>query len=283
MKPREPRAQARDLTLIADEIRARIETVGDIIAIGGLLREAKRQLQHGKFLPWVTAEFDFSERTARNYMRAYRFATENAASKSATVADLKLTPSALYFLADRHFSVKDYEQCTADEVALVLNEAAEKRVTRERAEDIILTEKDRKTEQKDDEEALARGLKSGADADAADHAAFLKSLEDEQKPDEPDPLVVIAEEALAATEAATTAAAEADALLDRPSELPPPEPAPQDSPHDKAILATFEGAITALLGVRTKPLSRFKPTCIPAADLQSIVEFLQQVAAAKAV
>jgi hypothetical protein len=252
MKPRE---KARDLAEIAADIRSRIETVGDIIAIGGLLREAKCQLRHGKFLPWLAAEFDFSERTAQNYMRAHKFATKNA-----TVADLQLTPTALYALAEGYFSMDSSEyaaKVTADEVALVLKEAAEQRVTRERVEGIIFDERERK-------DAATRGFDSVADADAADAAADAVDAARRAKEEE------------------EAARAEAAAILDAGSELPSPEPtAEQPTPREQANLTTFEEAIKALRSVMTKPASEFKPTYISAADLQTIAGFLQQVAAAK--
>jgi hypothetical protein len=73
--------------------------------------------------------------------------------------------------------VKDYEQCTADEVALVHAESVSP------ASALRTSSSPKRIERRSrrDDEALA-GLKSGADADAADHAAFLKSLEDEQSP-----------------------------------------------------------------------------------------------------
>ena len=75
----------RSLAEIADAIRSKAEFLADIIAIGGDLLEAKRQLTcHGKWLPWLEREFNFSERTAQYYMKAYKFAC-----KYETVADSK--------------------------------------------------------------------------------------------------------------------------------------------------------------------------------------------------
>jgi hypothetical protein len=64
-----------------------------IIAIGRALRDVKASLPHGQFRRWLASEFGWSERTARNYMRA----AELFESKSATVADLP--PTVLYELA----------------------------------------------------------------------------------------------------------------------------------------------------------------------------------------
>lgn len=67
----------------------------NVVEIGKLLIEAKRKVVHGDWLTWLSLHFGKSERTARNYMGA----AEWVASKSATVADLKLSPGALYWLA----------------------------------------------------------------------------------------------------------------------------------------------------------------------------------------
>ena len=55
------------------------------IRIGELLSRAKSHVPHGQWLPWLTHNVAFSERTARNYMRVF----ENRETlKSANVADL---------------------------------------------------------------------------------------------------------------------------------------------------------------------------------------------------
>ena len=40
-----------------------------ILSIGQRLIEAKAMLPHGEWLPWLTEQVEFSERTARNFMR----------------------------------------------------------------------------------------------------------------------------------------------------------------------------------------------------------------------
>ena len=78
----------------ADRIRERIKkTVEDIIEIGNDLLAVKEAVPHGQFLPWIKAEFGWSERTAQNFMSvAEKF-------KSAKIADLHIQPSAAYLLA----------------------------------------------------------------------------------------------------------------------------------------------------------------------------------------
>jgi hypothetical protein len=90
----------RALSAIADDLRLALKReTANIIKIGVLLVEAKDAAGHGNFLPWLKREFSMSERSAQNYMRASRFAAEW--SKSATIADLLLSPSALYLLSGR--------------------------------------------------------------------------------------------------------------------------------------------------------------------------------------
>ncbi len=78
----------------ADRIRERIKkTVEDIIEVGNELLAVKDTLPHGQFLPWLRAEFGWSERSAQNFMGvAEKF-------KSAKIADLPIQPSAAYLLA----------------------------------------------------------------------------------------------------------------------------------------------------------------------------------------
>ncbi len=78
----------------AERIRTRMKrTAEDIIEIGGDLTLVKGTIDHGLFLKWVEAEFEMSERTARNFMAVYE------KFKTAKFADLEsFQPSALYAL-----------------------------------------------------------------------------------------------------------------------------------------------------------------------------------------
>jgi hypothetical protein len=70
-------------------------SVENAMAAGDLLIEAKAQLKHGQWLPWLRDHCAMSERTAQLYMRCAknRAAIEEQA-KSATVADLTLNEAA---------------------------------------------------------------------------------------------------------------------------------------------------------------------------------------------
>jgi Protein of unknown function (DUF3102) len=69
--------------------------ITDVIEIGRLLRECRALLVHGQWISWLNREFQWSERTARNFIAAYELAKD----KSANFADLNLNISSIYLLA----------------------------------------------------------------------------------------------------------------------------------------------------------------------------------------
>jgi len=82
--PQESRAEVYELTKSVKD--ARDKHLAVIIEIGGALRRVKELLGHGNFLPWLKAEFRWSERTARNYMSL----TAHFQGKTANFTDLDL-------------------------------------------------------------------------------------------------------------------------------------------------------------------------------------------------
>ena len=69
--------QERTPELIGAEIRMYVDAGRRVtllcgIEIGRRLCEAKELLAHGEWLPWLSRETEFSDRTAQNYMRAFR-------------------------------------------------------------------------------------------------------------------------------------------------------------------------------------------------------------------
>ena len=75
---------SRPLELITEEIVFYKRQAGaSIIEIGRRLNEAKAQLSHGEWLPWLREKVDLSERSAQNFMRLAR-----EYPNSAVVADL---------------------------------------------------------------------------------------------------------------------------------------------------------------------------------------------------
>ena len=82
--PQESRAEVHELTKSVKNARGRHLAV--IVEIGGALCRAKELLDHCDFLPWLKAEFRWSERTARNYMSL----AAHFQGKTANFADLDL-------------------------------------------------------------------------------------------------------------------------------------------------------------------------------------------------
>ena len=87
-------AQVRDIEVITTEILDAKRAGGEaILTIGRGLIEAKALLSHGEWLPWLEERVEFSERSARNFMRLARDWTNRQA-----LADLGAT-KALQLLA----------------------------------------------------------------------------------------------------------------------------------------------------------------------------------------
>jgi Protein of unknown function (DUF3102) len=71
------KVKRRSITVIAHELQAAVKREAtDVIAIGALLLEAREEIDHGDWLPWLATNFGSSESTANNYMNAARFAVE---------------------------------------------------------------------------------------------------------------------------------------------------------------------------------------------------------------
>ena len=87
---------AQQAQTAAERIRCMVKrTLEDLLAVGEDLVAVKQALPHGSFGPWLRAEFGWSERTARNFMAV----AERFGSKSATISDLHIEPTAAYLLA----------------------------------------------------------------------------------------------------------------------------------------------------------------------------------------
>jgi Protein of unknown function (DUF3102) len=70
-----------------DVITAEIQQIErrNVFDIGKLLVEANKVCDHGDWLPWLKAEFEWSHDTARNYMNAYRLADDDERVRNLTV------------------------------------------------------------------------------------------------------------------------------------------------------------------------------------------------------
>lgn len=125
-------APQRELVIIEEEIQFYKRTAGQsIIEIGKRLNEAKAQLRHGEWLPWLRNKVDISERSAQDFMRLAR-----EYSKSAEIADLGASKALALlglpvseredFVAEKH-TVDGVEKSVADMTAKELKRAIEER------------------------------------------------------------------------------------------------------------------------------------------------------------
>jgi hypothetical protein len=211
----------RELSAIVNDLKTELRAESEsILNAGRLLIEAKEQIKHGEWLRWLEREFDLSDRTAQNYMRAARFWL-----KYATVSDLvvlwgaaeNLSPSALYTISE------EMPLYTPEAIAAILKEAEGKRIDEDRAWEI---------------------------------ADSLRP-EEELLPDtELEPELQTDEEA----EAEDEAEAEAMAILDGPPpELPPTEPAQPAGPSAPEACFALSRSLGSLAPNMRSPISKASP------------------------
>ncbi|NJR39335.1 MAG: DUF3102 domain-containing protein [Leptolyngbyaceae cyanobacterium CSU_1_4] len=90
-----PSAQREIVQQRTGEIRERLQrSAQDIWEIGQRLADVRVQLKHGQFEAWLKAEFDWSRRTAYNFINVYETFQERA-----NLAQIDIATSALYLLA----------------------------------------------------------------------------------------------------------------------------------------------------------------------------------------
>ena len=129
----------RDIDIITEEINFYKQQAGmAILEIGKRLAEAKSQLSHGEWLPWLEEKVEFSERSAQQYIRLWK-----EYGKSATVADLGVRKALVLlalpeseregFAGEKHV-VGGEEKTAADMTVKELEKAiAERNAAREEA------------------------------------------------------------------------------------------------------------------------------------------------------
>lgn len=122
----------RSIDAITSEILQLKQDAGNaILGIGQRLIEAKAMLPHGDWLPWLTEQVEFSERTARNFMRLAREWTNRqaladlGAAKALTL--LALPPEERErFMAENHV-VDGEEKSVIDMTSRELEKAVKER------------------------------------------------------------------------------------------------------------------------------------------------------------
>lgn len=131
--------EERDIDVITEEINFYKQQAGiAILEIGKRLVEAKAQLSHGEWLPWLEKKVEFSERSAQQYIRLWK-----EYGKSATVADLGVRKALVLlalpeseredFAGEKH-DVNGVEKTVSDMTVKELEKAiAERNAAREEA------------------------------------------------------------------------------------------------------------------------------------------------------
>lgn len=122
----------RDIETITSEILQRKQDAGNaILDIGRLLIEAKEMLPHGEWLPWLECRVDFTDRTARKFMKLAREWTNRkalsdlGATKALTL--LALPPEEREtFMAENHI-VNGEEKTVIDMTSRELEKAIRER------------------------------------------------------------------------------------------------------------------------------------------------------------
>lgn len=130
-----PPEEVRTIEVITGEIRDAQRKGGEaILTIGRCLIEAKDQLSHGEWLPWLSEQVGYAEKTAQNFMRLAR-----EFSNPQALADLGAT-KALALLAlpaeEREQFVAEHNvvDMTSRQLQQAIRERDEARAAAERAE-----------------------------------------------------------------------------------------------------------------------------------------------------
>lgn len=213
--------EGRTIETITDEILDAKRTGGEaILTIGRCLIEAKDMLPHGEWLPWLNERVEFSERTARNFMRLAREWTNRQ-----TLADLGAA-KALTLLAlpaeEREQFVEDHNviDMSARQLKEAIRERDEARKAAEAAKADASAAEQARAKMAEDMRATQNLLESArADADSAGSRARV--LEEKLRMLQEQPVEVAVETVVdleALEQARAEAVAEMQAKLDKARE-----------------------------------------------------------------
>jgi Protein of unknown function (DUF3102) len=239
----------RTLSVIEEEIRIALKRkTDDVITLGGLLKEAKAQLKHGEWLPWLEKKFSLSETTARRYVKAHEFARSKIA-KSANLEHLKLHVSALYLLCEGQLARRTTGSrlkrvdFAPEVIEAVLEEAKDKWVGPERIQQILTEFEDAKAERQ------PAGPEPKPKPELKAEPGPKPGPKPGPEPEQPEP----------------------EAKRDQPE----PEALLEGKPQSEQ----FATSVRLLKRLMTKPIARFVGVA-PADDLETVAMFLRQVAGA---
>ena len=112
-------------------LRLKQDAGNAILGIGQRLIEAKAMLPHGEWLPWLTEQVEFSERTARNFMRLAREWTNRQAladlGAAKALTQLALPPEERERFMEENHVVDGEEKSVIDMTSRELEKAVKER------------------------------------------------------------------------------------------------------------------------------------------------------------
>ena len=213
--------EGRTIEIITDEILDAKRTGGEaILTIGRCLIEAKDMLPHGEWLPWLNERVEFSERTARNFMRLAREWTNRQ-----TLADLGAA-KALTLLAlpaeEREQFVEDHN--VIDMSARQLKEAIRERDEARKAAEVAKADASAAEQARakmEEDMAVTQNLLESARAEADSAGSRARALEEKLRMLQEKPVEVAVETVVdpeAIEKATAEAVAEIKAKLDKARE-----------------------------------------------------------------
>ena len=209
--------EPRPIEVITAEIWAYKQQAGyAILEIGRRLNEAKEQLTHGEWLPWLKEKVEFSEVTAQRFMRLAReytnpsTVTDLGASKALTLLALPASERD-EFLAEKHTvhgEEKTPFEMSNTELATVIKERDEARRRAEDAEKALADQMEEQQAVYNTDMADLRGQLEEANNRAAGYAEKLTKAKEKADKDVAD-----------AQEEVETLKAELEALRSAPAEV----------------------------------------------------------------
>jgi hypothetical protein len=123
-------------TLDADDLLSQRSAIARRIEMGRLLSEARKLTGHGGWLPWLKAEFEWDERTARRYVSAYKL------SLAVDLSGLNISVGAVHTMAALRSTTGLSDEQIArnrEHLKVIIEKARKQHVTGEDAKAIIDT------------------------------------------------------------------------------------------------------------------------------------------------
>ena len=177
-------AENRDIkTITAEIIQLKQDAGNAILGIGQRLIEAKAMLPHGEWLPWLEERVEFSERTARNFMRLAREWTNRqaladlGAAKALTLLAL-LPEERETFMAESHLvggEEKTVVDMTSRELERAIKERDAARQEAEAAKADAQTAEESRAKMEADMKALTEIHRAAQEGEAQAREALARS------------------------------------------------------------------------------------------------------------